>query len=189
MMVFGLLLWLTFYLERRVDARYERRAALVAPGRSAARMGTRRRRPRHLRRLHTNANRLSPRHGHSLGQTLVFRNRLGRDVSGPRWIRLPTVPEFKDALKADQLAASPTRAFRSTSARQTVRAPQPTDRADVSGLKRLPQVRYRRTALRLVAQGVGAEKPPRHIDKHISVIVLLPTEKRYVGCRTPLTPG
>jgi ABC-type Fe3+-siderophore transport system permease subunit len=30
LMVFGLLLWLTFHLERRVDARYERRAALVA---------------------------------------------------------------------------------------------------------------------------------------------------------------
>jgi ABC-type Fe3+-siderophore transport system permease subunit len=30
LMVFGLLLWLTFYLERRVDARYARRAALVA---------------------------------------------------------------------------------------------------------------------------------------------------------------
>ena len=30
LMVFGLLLWLTFYLERRVEARYERRAALVA---------------------------------------------------------------------------------------------------------------------------------------------------------------
>jgi ABC-type Fe3+-siderophore transport system permease subunit len=30
LMVFGLLLWLTLYLERRVDARYEKRAALVA---------------------------------------------------------------------------------------------------------------------------------------------------------------
>ena len=30
LMVFGLLLWLTFYVERRVDAKYERRAALVA---------------------------------------------------------------------------------------------------------------------------------------------------------------
>lgn len=30
LMVFGLLLWLTFYVERRVDARYARRAALVA---------------------------------------------------------------------------------------------------------------------------------------------------------------
>ena len=30
LMVFGLLVWLTFYVERRVDARYERRAALVA---------------------------------------------------------------------------------------------------------------------------------------------------------------
>jgi len=29
-MVFGLLLWLTFYVERRVDAREEMRAALVA---------------------------------------------------------------------------------------------------------------------------------------------------------------
>lgn len=30
LMVFGLLLWLTFYVERRVDAREETRAALVA---------------------------------------------------------------------------------------------------------------------------------------------------------------
>ena len=30
LMVFGLLLWLTFYVERRVDAREEMRAALVA---------------------------------------------------------------------------------------------------------------------------------------------------------------
>lgn len=30
LMVFGLLLWLTFYLERRSDALYEKRAALVA---------------------------------------------------------------------------------------------------------------------------------------------------------------
>ena len=30
LMVFGLLVWLTFYVERRVDARYEKRAALVA---------------------------------------------------------------------------------------------------------------------------------------------------------------
>jgi ABC-type Fe3+-siderophore transport system permease subunit len=30
LMVFGLLLWLTFYWERRVDAQYEKRAALVA---------------------------------------------------------------------------------------------------------------------------------------------------------------
>jgi len=30
LMVFGLLLWLTFSLERRSDAEYERRAALVA---------------------------------------------------------------------------------------------------------------------------------------------------------------
>jgi hypothetical protein len=30
LMVFGLLLWLTFYVERRVDERYEKRAALVA---------------------------------------------------------------------------------------------------------------------------------------------------------------
>ena len=30
LIVFGLLLWLTFYLERRVDAGYERRAALAA---------------------------------------------------------------------------------------------------------------------------------------------------------------
>lgn len=30
LLVFGLLLWLTFYLERRSDALYEKRAALVA---------------------------------------------------------------------------------------------------------------------------------------------------------------
>jgi hypothetical protein len=30
LMVFGLLVWLTFYLERRVDERYAERAALVA---------------------------------------------------------------------------------------------------------------------------------------------------------------
>jgi len=30
LMVFGLLVWLTFYVERRVDAREEMRAALVA---------------------------------------------------------------------------------------------------------------------------------------------------------------
>jgi ABC-type Fe3+-siderophore transport system permease subunit len=29
-LVFGLLLWLTFYVERRVDERYEKRTALVA---------------------------------------------------------------------------------------------------------------------------------------------------------------
>ena len=30
LMVFGLLLWLTFYLERRADTKYEKRAALVS---------------------------------------------------------------------------------------------------------------------------------------------------------------
>jgi len=30
LLVFGLLLWLTFYVERRVDERYEKRTALVA---------------------------------------------------------------------------------------------------------------------------------------------------------------
>jgi hypothetical protein len=30
LLVFGLLLWLTFYVERRVDERYARRAALIA---------------------------------------------------------------------------------------------------------------------------------------------------------------
>jgi ABC-type Fe3+-siderophore transport system permease subunit len=30
LMVFGLLLWLTFYVERRVDERYAKRAGLVA---------------------------------------------------------------------------------------------------------------------------------------------------------------
>jgi hypothetical protein len=30
LVVFGLLVWLTFYVERRVDERYEKRAALVA---------------------------------------------------------------------------------------------------------------------------------------------------------------
>jgi ABC-type Fe3+-siderophore transport system permease subunit len=30
LIVFGLLLWLTFYLERRADAKYEKRAALIA---------------------------------------------------------------------------------------------------------------------------------------------------------------
>jgi ABC-type Fe3+-siderophore transport system permease subunit len=30
LLVFGLLLWLTFYVERRVDERYEKRAAIVA---------------------------------------------------------------------------------------------------------------------------------------------------------------
>ena len=30
LLVFGLLVWLTFYVERRVDERYEKRAALVA---------------------------------------------------------------------------------------------------------------------------------------------------------------
>jgi hypothetical protein len=30
LLVFGLLLWLTFYVERRVDERYAKRAALIA---------------------------------------------------------------------------------------------------------------------------------------------------------------